>query len=139
MTPNLPRGRVGLPTLCLAFLRVFTLIAMFGGTALAMGAGGGQGAAGRGTDASGEPRPSRGDGQNDLTDCPKGNVWDAGNHKCAAKQNSVLPDAERTSHADATANPCPRLPEEIRSQEDRIRGRPHGNVDGLKNALLVLA
>jgi hypothetical protein len=139
MTPNLPRVRIGLPTLCLAFLRVFTLIAMFGGTALAMGAGSGQGAAARGSDASGEPRPSRGDGQNDPTDCPKGNVWDARNRRCAAEQNGVPSDSERTGYQDATAIPRPRLPEEIRSQEDRIDARSHSNADARKNASLARA
>jgi hypothetical protein len=92
MTPNLPRGRIGLPTLCLALLPAFIPIAVFGGSALAMGAGGGGGAAARESEAGGQPRPGRGDGQTDLTDCPKGNVWDARNRRCAAKQNGVLPD-----------------------------------------------
>jgi hypothetical protein len=100
MTPNLPRVRIGLPTLCLAFLRVFTLIAMFGGPALAMGAGSGQAAAARGSDASDEPR---------------------------------------TGYKDATAIPSPRLPEEIRSREDRINGGPHRNADARKNASLARA
>jgi hypothetical protein len=89
MTSSL-RGRIGLPTVCLAVLSSV----LFGATALAMGAGGGAGMGRNGGETNGAPQPDASDGRSDLTSCPKGYVWDAKNRSCAAVRNSVQSDSD---------------------------------------------
>jgi tetratricopeptide (TPR) repeat protein len=82
----------------------FAVALAFGAaTPVAFASGGGGGGGGSGSPsggANGGQTETRGE---DLTTCPKGQIWDVKNHKCLAKKSSVLPDDQMTEYAYALA------------------------------------
>jgi len=77
---------------------------MVAGAPLAFAAGGSSGGGTSAGGSSGGGQGSKGSElKTDLTTCAKGQVWDAKNQKCIAKQSGVLPDHDLTEYAYALA------------------------------------
>ena len=72
----------------------------FGAAAPAFAAGGG---GGNGAQNSAPPSGQTQTRSEDLTTCPKGEVWDVKNRKCLAKKSGVLPDDQMAEYAYALA------------------------------------
>jgi len=89
-----------------AFAALAFVVALGAGAPAAFAAGGGGGggdggSAGGGSAGGGQQQQTR--GQEDLTTCPKGEVWDVKKKKCLRQSGGVLPDDQLTEYAFALA------------------------------------